>query len=261
MNYDMRNMVLKYCFLFLFLTLIQTVQAQTAALQDSISQAAKYYNAGKYNDAIRTYQFVLGEGYESSVLYFNLGNAFYKAGNSTYAILNYQRAKKLTPNDEDINYNLDMARRQIVDNIVTLPEPGFLAWGRQLISLRSANQWGLHSIVAFFTFLILFGIFLLSRAIRIKRMSFWLAVFTFVYSSITYSFGTSVRNRMLHHNSAVITERSLRVKGSPSETGTELFIIHEGLTVQLTDKLGDWVEIRLPDGNKGWVKESTLVRI
>jgi SH3-like domain-containing protein len=92
-------------------------------------------------------------------------------------------------------------------------------------------------------------------------MSFWLAVFTFVYSSITYSFGTSVRNRMLHHNSAVITERSLRVKGSPSETGTELFIIHEGLTVQLTDKLGDWVEIRLPDGNKGWVKESTLVRI
>lgn len=257
----MRNTFCKFSLLYFVLALFQTVQAQTPALEDSISRAAKYYNDGKYNDAIRTYQFVLGKGFESSVLYFNLGNAFYKSGNSTYAILNYERAKKLSPNDEDINYNLDMAHRQIVDNIVTLPEPGFLAWGRQLISLRSANQWGLQSIVAFFVFLFLAGLFLLSRTTNMKRMSFWLAVFVFIYSAVTFSFGSSVRNRMLNHNSAVITERSLRVKGSPSETGTELFIIHEGLTVQLTDKLGDWVEIRLPDGNKGWVKESTLIRI
>ena len=67
--------------------------------------------------------------------------------------------------------------------------------------------------------------------------------------------------KLLGHNSAVITERTVRVKGSPSETGTELFIIHEGLTVQVTDQLGDWIEVRLPDGNKGWVKESMMMRI
>lgn len=261
MKFDMRNMIRKYSMILFALTLFQTVRAQTTALEDSVSQAARYYNAGKYNDAVRTYQFVLGKGFESPVLYFNLGNAFYKAGNPTYAILNYERAKKLAPNDEDINYNLDLARRQIVDNIVTLPEPGFLGWGRQLIALRTANEWGVLSIILFFVLLILFGLFLFSRTIGSKRASFWLAVLTLVFSSIAFTFGSSLRNRMLRHNSAVITERSLRVKGSPSETGTELFIIHEGLTVQVTDKLGDWVEIRLPDGNKGWVKESTLIRI
>lgn len=257
----MKNTIFKYFLLLLILIVFQDARAQSVSLQDSVSQAAKYYNAGKYNDAIKAYEFILSKGFESPVLYFNLGNAFYKAGNPTFAILNYERAKKMSPNDEDINYNLELARKQIVDNIVPLPEPGFLAWGRQLIAFRSANQWGVQSIIAFFIFLVLFGLFLLSRTIRIKRLSFWMAALAFAYSSLTFSFGSGTRDRILQHNSAVITERSLRVKGSPSETGTELFIIHEGLTVQLTDKLGDWVEIRLPDGNKGWVKESTLVRI
>ena len=94
-----------------------------------------------------------------------------------------------------------------------------------------------------------------------KRIGFWISVIALSYSITTYSFGSNLRKNIVNHNTAIITERSLRVKGSPSETGTELFIIHEGLTVQITDNLGDWVEIRLPDGNKGWVKESTLIRI
>jgi tetratricopeptide (TPR) repeat protein len=257
----MRSIIRKYSLLVFALNIFQVVWAQPAALQDSISHGDKYYNTGKYNEAARSYQSVIGKGFESPALYFNLGNAYYKAGNATYAILNYERAKKLAANDEDISYNLELARRQIVDNIVSLPEPGFLAWGRQLISWRSPNQWGVQSLIAFFTFLILFGLFLFSRTIRLKRMAFWIAVLAIGYSAITFSFGSSLRSRLLNHNTAVITERSLRVKGSPSETGTELFIIHEGITVQLTDKLGNWVEIRLPDGNKGWIKESMMIRI
>ena len=257
----MGNLIRKYSLLVFALALFQAGWAQPAALQDSITQAAKYYNAGKYNDAVRTYQSVLSKGFESPVLYFNLGNAFYKAGNATFAILNYERARKLSANDEDINYNLELAHKQIVDNIALIPEPGFLGWGKQLIGMHSTDQWAVQSLIAFFIFLALFGLFLFSRTNQMKRMSFWFAVLAIGYSAATFSFGSSLRNSRLNHNSGVITERSLRVKGSPSETGTELFIIHEGLTVQITDKLGDWVEIRLPDGNKGWIKESTMIRI
>jgi len=80
-------------------------------------------------------------------------------------------------------------------------------------------------------------------------------------SLITFAFGSSLTSNLVNHNSAVITDRSVRVKASPSETGTELFIVHEGVTVQLTDKLGDWVYVSLPDGNKGWIKEAAMVRI
>jgi tetratricopeptide (TPR) repeat protein len=261
MNLNMKTRIFKYCLFFFALLVFNGVAAQTPALQDSLNQAAKSYNSGKYNEAIRTYENVLGKGFESPVLYFNLGNAYYKAGNSTYAILNFERAKKLSPNDEDINYNLEMAKKKIVDNIVSLPQPGFLAWWKQLISIRSADQWGIHSLVAFFIFLILFGVFLFSSTARVKKLAFWFSIAAIFYSGVTFSFADDMRKKLLKHNSAVITERSVRVKGSPSETGTELFIIHEGLTVQLTDQLGDWIEIRLPDGNKGWVKEAMMIRI
>lgn len=257
----MRNLIRKYSLMVFALIFFQTVWAQPAALQDSLSRAAKLYNEGKYNEAVKTYQYVLGKGFESPVLYFNLGNAFYKAGNATYAILNYERARKLKTNDEDILYNLELARKQIVDNIIPLPEPGFLGWWKQLISLHTADQWGVQSLIAFFAFLFIFGLFLFSRTFQLKRMAFWFSILAISYSAATYSFGSNLRKKIVNHNSAVITERSVRVKGSPSETGTELFIIHEGLTVQLTDKLGEWVEIRLPDGNKGWLKESMMIRI
>lgn len=234
---------------------------QVSAVNDSVSAANQLYNAGKYQPAIRKYQSVVSQGFESPELYFNLGNAYYKTGNATYAILNYERARKLAPNDEDIRYNLEMARTMIVDNIVTLPEPGFLRWWKQLISSQSISFWGTLSILTFFIFLSLFGLFLLSRSFQIKRLSFWFSIAAISISAISFGFGSHLTSRLINHNSAVITDRSVRVKSSPSETGTELFIVHEGITVQVTDKLGDWVNVSLPDGNKGWLKESSMIRI
>lgn len=257
----MQHLIKKYSLLLLIVTTCFISMGQLNAVKDSVSAANQLYNKGKYQDAIRKYQFVLGQGFESPELYYNLGNAFYKSGNATYAILNYERAKKLAPNDDDIRYNLELARTQIIDNIVPLPEGGFLRWWKQLISSKSINFWGNLSIITFFAFLSLFGLFLLSRSFQIKRIAFWFSIAAISISAITFTFGSGLTSKLIKHNSAVITDRSVRVKASPSETGTELFIVHEGLTVQVTDKLGDWVYISLPDGNKGWVKESAVIRI
>jgi len=253
--------LIKYSLLTLIVTTCLVSRGQPDAVKDSVSAANLLYNSGKYQDAIRKYQYVTDHGFESSELYFNLGNAYYKSGNATYSILNYERAKKLAPNDDDILYNLELARTQIVDNIVTLPEPGFLRWLKQFISSQSINFWGFSSIITFYSFLALFGLFLLSGSFRTKRLSFWISVVAVSVSLITFAFGSSLTSNLVNHNSAVITDRSVRVKASPSETGTELFIVHEGVTVQLTDKLGDWVYVSLPDGNKGWIKEAAMVRI
>jgi tetratricopeptide (TPR) repeat protein len=257
----MKNLIKKYSLLLMILAASLISHGQPAAVKDSVTSANQLYNNGKYQDAIRKYQFVTAQGFESSDLYYNLGNAFYKSGNATYAIINYERAKKLAPNDDDIRYNLELARTQIVDNIVTLPEPGFLRWWKQLISSQSINFWGILSIATFFTFLFLFGLFLLSRSFRLKRLSFWFSVAAISLSAITFTFGSTLKSKLVNHRSAVITDRSVRIKASPSETGTELFIVHEGVTVQLTDQLGEWVYVSLPDGNKGWIKEASIVRI
>lgn len=257
----MKTLIRKYGLLILIMAACLVSRGQSSAVMDSVVAANQLYNKGKYEDAIRKYQFVIGQGFESSDLYFNLGNAFYKSGNATYAIINYERARKLAPNDDDIRYNLELARTQIVDNIVNLPEPGFLRWWKQLISSQSINFWGIFSITTFFAFLSLFGLFLLSRSFQLKRLSFWFSVTALFLSAMTFTFGSTLKSKLVSHKSAVITDRSVRIKASPSETGTELFIVHEGVTVQLTDQLGEWVYVSLPDGNKGWVKEASIVRI
>jgi hypothetical protein len=257
----MRNSITKYSLLILIIITCLISKGQSSAVIDSLSAANQLYSKAKYPDAIRKYQYIIGQGYEASELYYNLGNAYYKSGKSTYAILNYERAKKLAPNDDDIRYNLDLARTQIIDNIVTLPEGGFLRWIKQLISSKSINFWGILSLGAFFTFLFLFGLFLLSRTFHIKRLAFWFSIAAISISAITFTFGSTMKSKLVNHKSAVITDRSVRVKASPSETGTELFIVHEGVTVQVIDELGEWINVSLPDGNKGWVKESVMVRI
>ncbi|HZK95132.1 MAG TPA: tetratricopeptide repeat protein [Prolixibacteraceae bacterium] len=257
----MKNAIKRYSLLLLIVVSCLVSQGQSAAVKDSVSAANQLYNTAKYQDAIRKYQYVISQGFESSELYFNLGNAFYKLGNATYAILNYERAKKLAPNDDDVRYNLELARTLIVDNVVSLPDGGFLRWMKQMISSKSINFWGIFSIITFFSFLFLFGLFLLSRTFSVKRLAFWFSVAAISVSAITFTFGSTMKSKLVNHKSAVITDRSVKVKSSPSETGTELFIVHEGVTVQLTDKLGDWVNISLPDGNKGWVKEESMIRI
>ena len=257
----MKTWIRKYILSLLVVVTFMITKGQSAALTDSLAAGNQLYNTGKYQEAIRKYQSVVSQGYEAPEVYFNLGNAYYKSGNPTYAILNYERARKLAPNDEDIRYNLDLAHTQIVDNIVSLPDPGFLRWWKQLINSQSISFWGTLSIVTFFTFLSLFGLFLLSRSFNVKRFAFWISVAAISLSAITFSIGSHLTSKLINHNTAVITDRSVKVKSSPSETGTELFIVHEGITVQITDKLGDWVNVSLPDGNKGWIKESSMVKI
>ena len=257
----MKILTLKYGLLIVMMTVIQFSFGQSNAVKDSLNVANQLYSSAKYADCIRKYQFVVKQGFESAEVYYNLGNAFYKSGNATYAILNYERAKKLAPNDDDIQYNLDLARTQVVDNIVPLPEPGFLRWWKEFITSTSINTWGTFSILTFFIFLSLFGLFLLSGTYQVKRLAFWISIAAICISAITFTIGASLQSKLINHNTAVVTDRSVRVKASPSETGTELFIVHEGVTVRLTDKLGDWVYVSLPDGNKGWIKESSLIRI
>ncbi len=257
----MRFLTRKYLLILVFLGSIQLTYGQAAALQDSLNKGNQLYTSGKYAAAAKTYEAIAAKGFESFELYYNLGNALYKSNSITFAILNYERALKLLPTSEDARFNLEMAKRQVVDNIDLLPEPGFLRWWHELISSKPADSWGTHSLVSFFLFLLLFALFLFATTFRNKQLTFWFAIIALTYSLLTFSFGSSQRSKLVHHNSGVITERSVRMKGSPSETGTELFILHEGLSVQITDKLGDWIEIRLADGNKGWVKESSIIRI
>jgi len=177
------------------------------------------------------------------------------------AILNYERAKLLAPQDEDIDFNLKVANQFVVDNIEQLPKPFFSRWWVSLVNQSSSGGWAKISIGCFFLFLFLLGSFLFSRSSVIKKMAFYGALLFFVMMITSLSLAYKQHSYLKNHNTAIVLCPRVTVKSAPSSTGTNLFLIHEGLKVEITDSLDHWKEIRLNDGNKGWMVDSCLVRI
>lgn len=227
----------------------------------AIDSANACYSRGEYEKAIELYKSVIDNGYEAAELYYNLGNTCYKSNKITYAILYYERAKLLDPFDEDIDYNLEMAEKLVIDKIDIIPELFINTWIKQTVDMFSTNMWAVISIVVFVIFLLLFSVFLYSRIILLKKISFWIGILALMVSITAFTFSYKQKENITNRNTAIIFTPAVTVKSSPDDSGTDLFLIHEGTKITVTDALGEWVEIRLSDGNVGWLKASDLTLI
>jgi tetratricopeptide (TPR) repeat protein len=232
-----------------------------ADLKALMDQANKAYAAQNFAKAEELYEQLLGTGQESAQLYFNLGNTYFKLGDNLRAILFYERAKRLAPRNPDIDFNLKVANQLVVDNIEQLPKPFFARWWSSMANHSSANGWARWSVSLFILFLILLGTYFFSPLPRIRRTAFYAAVLSAVFVVLTFALASKQVNLTRDKSSALILCPNVTVKSAPSGTGTNLFLIHEGLKVRITDQLEKWKEIELADGNKGWVADSCLVRI
>ena len=241
-----------------FLFLNGAAQDSTKVLWE---KANAHFTSENYQKAIAAYQQILDSEMESAKVYFNLGNAYYKTGDINHAILNYERAQLLAPQDQDIAFNLKLANQYVVTEIDPLPQPFFVRWKNRLINSYPADAWAFISTGAFVFFLLLLGVFLFSRRVALKRASFWSGILALVIAGITFSFAARQKKKMVERNHAIVFCPRITVKSSPSETGTDLFLLYEGVKVEITDSLNAWKEIKLPDGNIGWMPDSCMVKI
>ncbi len=246
--------------IFLVVLLLSVVFRGMAA-EDTAARAERLYREGKYAEAAEIYQQVLSEGQESSELYYNLGNAYFKMGENTRAILNYERSLLLNPADRMARYNLNMARQAVVDKIDVLPELFIVRWYKAVETHYSADQWGYISVGLFVLFLVMAALFFYSRSVGLRKTGFFVGILVLLLTLTTVFFAIRQDRRISEREYAVITTPSVTVKGAPDSSGTDLFLIHEGLKVKVIGELGNWYNIRLADGNEGWVAKTDMERI
>ena len=229
--------------------------------EEKYKQAGELYGSGDYSGAAAIYRKLWEEGYRSEGLLYNTGNAFFKSGDNASAILFYERAKLLAPADEDIDYNLQIARSRITDRFETVPQLFFVRWFDFLALLASTNIWAVAALAMFVASLLLALVFLTKSRARGRLLSFWLSLASLILAILMVSL--AVRNNSLvnHNPRAVITCGIVTGRSAPGETGNELFVIHTGTTVTVEQELGSFREVRLPDGNKGWIGSSCMEKI
>jgi tetratricopeptide (TPR) repeat protein len=248
----------KIAYFVLLLALLTTVVMAQDRSNEKFNQGVASYSSANYKDALDKWMELYNTGYRSAKLNYNIANAYFKMQNIPSAILFYERAYLLAPADEDINYNLQIARTMIVDRFQEIPDLLFVRWYNIISLLLSSNTWAFISLLTFILCLISASLYIYSTRYLYKVIGFWIAVLMFLVSSSSLAF--SLRNKSLVFDShkAVIFSPVVSGKSSPDVSGTDLFVLHEGTKVSIEDEVGEWYEIRLSDGNKGWVPSNSL---
>ncbi len=216
------------------------------------------YINGDYRTAAETYEQILDRGLSSVKLYYNLANACFKEGRTGKAILFYRRALRLAPGNEDIRYNLSVAEARTKDNIEEIPEFFFVEWVRGVRHAMSCTAWSVLSLVALVCALALFLMYLLAPRLSLRKAGFYGTVTAVVLFMLTTWFAMGERREMLDQTAAVVMSASTAVKSSPDKSATDLFVLHEGTLVEITDRLDGWCEITIADGKKGWLECRTI---
>jgi len=237
----------------------KTSSKDLKTMYSSLSKDAEaFYSKGNYGEALNSYLQIYDEGKMSADLYYNIANCYYKLGKNSKAILFYERAKLLRPNANIINYNLKMAKAHIVDKIESVPVFFATRWVRYFENYFTADVWAYIAVVLFLLFLFMAGCFFYSSSVRLKRNGFGIAVVALFLTICSTVFASHQYHMLNDKNSAIIMAPSVTVKGSPADSGTDLFLIHEGLKVNVKENVSGWYNIRLEDGNEGWVEANSL---
>lgn len=223
--------------------------------------AAAAYNAADYLTAIEYYTTILDGGRHSAELYYNLANAYFKREQVGEALLNYNRALRLSPADEDIRHNLAFAEQSTKDSIEQIPEFFLSTWMRSVRNLMGGNAWTILSIVMLALALAMALLYLLAQPLTMRKTGFYsMALFGLLFI-ITTSFAWSARTEATAQRDAIIMSSAASIKSSPDSNSTELFVLHEGTKVRVGEVMDKWAEVRIADGRKGWIEIDRIERI
>ena len=228
---------------------------------DVMEKGNTYYRDGEYEQAIEEYRKLVDEGYLGASLFYNLGNSYYRIGKIGLAILYYEKALNLSPSDEDIKHNLNFAQLSTVDRIQPLPAFFLFEWWEGILGSFSENGWAYIVFILYLLVIIIAASYFFTRSIRQQKLILFSGVATLFILALAVSLLVVKMNRDATVKSGVVVEQFVTVKSSPDPKSTDAFVIHEGLKVNLEDKLDEWVKVRLADGKVGWIENNYVEQI
>ena len=230
-------------------------------LQSLFNKANTFYQKKDFKNSIKFYDSIEKLGFRSSDLYFNLGNAHYKLQQYPEAILNYERARRIAGNQDDIVFNIALTNLNIPDKIDPINQLWIFDVWNDLVNSRDSASWGIITIIILWLSLVFITIFNFFSSILIRRITsilFLIGFLSFIFTGIVTYKRYQVET---NNNYAVVFTPTIYIKSAPDAQSTDIFIIHAGVKVEIIEKVGEWYQVKLADGKKGWLLYSNLEMI
>ena len=232
--------------------------AQTEQITAVFDEANRLYLEQKFDAAANKYESIVRNGYESGEIYFNLGNAYFKSGKIQQAILNYERAKRFIPGDDDLQFNIALANVQLIDKVEPIPEIFIYQWIDAMLTIFSLDTLIVMMYILFIGTLGSFTLFLFARSYEQRRYSLLTGMVLALLLVIGIGNYSVQSYRESNTEFAVVMTDVANIKSAPDRSGNDLFVIHRGLKVQVLDSVNKWRKIRLADGKVGWIPEEEI---
>lgn len=251
-------------FLLLLPLMVVAQDATPSVVNSAVSKVMgdSAYANGNYAEAISVYETILANDGESADIHYNLGNAYYKAGEIAKSILAYERALLLNPGDADIAFNLELARSKTVDKVAPTYKFFLVEWIESIVNIASMQTWCVIGVIFFILLLALALAFLFGKSVVARKVAFFSALFCLFVTLFANFAALHLYHYLTERTGAIVMQPSVTAKSTPSASGTDLFVIHEGRKVTISDdSMQGWKEIELEDGNIGWVPAESIERI
>lgn len=239
--------------------LLVTVAGWGETAESYFQRGVESYRKEDWQGAISSWQEIEHSGSSSGHLYYNLGNAFYRAGIIGIAIIYYERARELMPRDRDVQQNLELARMATVDRIerpVRLIVWDWVDRARDFFSLREllllVRVLGIVAAIA--VALWIFRPSSLRKGLRVA-MSGLIALY--VLGLGWYAWRSVLDSNVL----AVVVETKVDVFSAPDSAATQVFTLHEGTELTQRETVAGWIHVDLSDGRSGWLPATAVEQI
>ena len=225
---------------------------------NDLKDAEKAYDSKNFKISIHHYQKLINEGYKSYQLYFNLGNSYYRNNELGKAIYYYELASKSNPADDDIKINLAIATSKTIDKVNSKENFFITAIKTNILLSFSTFTWSIFTISFISLASILFFIFINSNNILIKRISFIGTCFCFILFTLSYFLGYTSLKSKSENKFAIITSKEIKILNEPTISGISKFNLHEGTKIRIVENKGEWILIKLDNGNEGWINTTDV---
>ncbi len=260
---------LLYIFLLALLPLATAISGENVQAEEgsapTISKADgdRAYSEERYQDAIAVYEELIGKDGGSLELHYNLGNAYFRDNEIGKAILNYERALKFDPTDENAAFNLEFAQSRMKDKLPESDTFFLTEWFTSFVGIFNITVWAVIGIATFVLMLTGIAVYIFSAGTA-RKLGLTTAIVSLFITVVANLSALSLYNIKTNDSYAIVIKEEVTLKSSPDASGTDLIKVHEGRKVKVLDKsIGKWTEVEVDNGKLivGWVRSSSIESI
>ena len=239
---------------FVFFIGFFALSVHTGFSAPSFSEANARYEAQDYKAAAELYEQIAAHGENTAALCYNLGNAYFRIGQKGKALVAYERARRLSPRDADVRWNMEILKSVLTDRLGAFSEsPLERAMSRAAGFLSLEETGAALSAALAAVFLLTIFVWFFPPARR------WILGLQMAAGGILIAF--SILLLFQWHETgrpqAVVLAKDVYARYGPSDRETKAFVLHEGAEGSVLDETKGWLYLRFPNGQSAWVPKSS----